>query len=109
MVQVRSGVRLVFTKNPHSILRIFLCLLHQGTNALERRRLCILQYLKNNTLTRSHNAPRISQPIERNPSFLGVDATHAIRDYVYPMSRREQIESRLRDADVRLNADEDSI
>lgn len=66
----------------------------------------ITKNLKKHTLTTRNNSPSIPQPSKRNPPLLGVNTANAINEDVNAVAALEEIERRLRHADVRLDPDD---
>lgn len=96
-------------ENPQRSPRLLLRLLNQPTHSPKLLMLRIAQNLKQHTLATRHHSPRIPQPRQRNPPLLGVNTTHPINEHVHPMPTLKEIERRLRDADMRLDADDDHV
>lgn len=50
-----------------------------------------------------------AQPVQRNAHLAGVAAGHAVGEHVHPVSGIAQVQRRLGDADVGLDADEGDL
>lgn len=66
----------------------------------------ITENLKKHTLTTRNNSPSIPQSSKRNTPLLGVNTANTINEDVNAVTALEEIERRLRHADVRLDSDD---
>ncbi len=60
-------------------------------------------------LTTRHNCPLVSQPVQGNPPLPLMARAHSVRDDINPMSLTQQVQRRLRDADMSLNANNSDL
>ena len=61
------------------------------------------------TLTRRHDRPFPRQPPQRNGHLFAITTTHAVRQHIDFVALRQQVERRLRDADVGFDTHDDDF
>lgn len=89
------------------LLRVLARTLHNRDERLKRRVRRVAQALVHPALARRDvDALLGAQPVERHDDLLPVAAADAVGDDVHRVARVAQVQRRLRDANVRLDADE---
>lgn len=92
-----------------NLLRILARLLHQPRHGPEFRDRCIAHQLIQEALARRDHRARRPEPRQRNRDLLRVARTDPIRQDVDLVPVRQQIQRRLRDADMALDAHEHDL
>lgn len=69
----------------------------------------ITKNLKKHTFTTRNNSSSIPQSRKRNTPLLGIDTANAINEDVNAVTALEEIERRLRHADVGLESDDYNV
>lgn len=90
-------------------LRILLEFLNQGINSLEIRMARIPQDLKHDTLTTGDNGAGVPQPRQGDAPLLGIHTGDPVHNHIHTVATLEQIQRRLCDTDVGLDADDDGV
>jgi len=98
---------LQLTQGSNRALGIILRILDQPTNCPKMRILRIPKQLKQHTLAGRNHGALTRKPRERNGPLELVAARHAVREHVDLVPAPQQVEGRLRHADVRLDAHDD--
>jgi hypothetical protein len=94
------------TKHRDRVSRALLRILDQLAHLLESLPRRVPHKFKQHALARRHCAPFPCQPGQGHASFATVAAADAVREDVDFVAGREQVECRLRNADVRFDAHE---
>lgn len=83
-----------------NLLRIFARLLDEPHDALELGHRGIAHELIHDALARRYRDALVPQPRQGDGHLLAVAAAHAVREHVWLVPRRQEVQRGLRDANV---------